>query len=49
VVEEFKRIIADSEVIQEDDSSWPHPDRSGRQELEIKMGQEHISFTVRRA
>lgn len=29
----------------EDDSSWPEPDRVGRQELEIVFGSEHISFT----
>jgi protein mago nashi len=34
-----------SEVTKEDDHNWPEPDRVGRQELEIKMGREHISFT----
>lgn len=29
----------------EDDSQWPEPDRVGRQELEVVMGREHISFT----
>ncbi len=28
----------------EDDSSWPEPDAGGRQELEIKLDNEHISF-----
>ena len=31
----------------EDDHNWPEPDRIGRQELEVKLGKEHISFTVR--
>jgi protein mago nashi len=31
---------------QEDDSAWPQPDRVGRQELEIVVGDEHISFTT---
>lgn len=31
----------------EDDHNWPEPDRVGRQELEVKLGKEHISFTVR--
>jgi len=31
---------------QEDDSAWPVPDRVGRQELEIVIGDEHISFTT---
>ena len=46
VIEEFKRIIADSEISREDDHNWPEPDKIGRQELEIKMDKEHISFTV---
>jgi hypothetical protein len=46
VIEEFKRIIAESEITKEDDGSWPEPDKIGRQELEIRMDKEHISFTV---
>ena len=37
VLDEVKRMIADSEVTKEDDNQWPEPDRVGRQELEIKM------------
>ncbi|TPX33002.1 hypothetical protein SmJEL517_g03986 [Synchytrium microbalum] len=43
---ELKRIIADSEIMKEDDKQWPVPDRVGRQELEVVMGNEHISFTT---
>ena len=43
---ELRRIIEDSEVMKEDDSNWPEPDRVGRQELEVVLGDEHISFTV---
>lgn len=77
VMEELKRIIVDSEIMAEDDSAWPPPDRVGRQvsiviivgssigaewlwenkkinasrimclqELEIVIGDEHISFTT---
>jgi len=46
VIEELKRIIDESELLKEDDSLWPAPDRIGRQELEIVMGDEHISFTT---
>jgi protein mago nashi len=46
VLEEIKRIICDSEVTGEDDHNWPAADRVGRQELEIKLGNEHISFSV---
>ena len=30
----------------EDDKLWPQPDREGRQELEIILGNEHICFNV---
>lgn len=46
VLDELKRIIDESEIMQEDDSVWPTPDRVGRQELEIVMGDTHISFTT---
>ena len=35
-------------VSREDDRLWPEADRIGRQELEIVLNNEHISFTVRR-
>jgi hypothetical protein len=31
----------------EDDSKWPQKNKDGRQELEIRLGSEHISFEVR--
>lgn len=46
VMKELRRIIEESEVMKEDDNLWPEPDRIGKQELEIVMGEEHISFTV---
>lgn len=46
VLDELKRIIEDSEIMQEDDASWPQPDRVGSQELEILIGNQHISFTT---
>lgn len=46
VMEELKRIIDDSEIMKEDDEAWPAPDRVGRQELEIVLNNEHISFTT---
>uniref|UniRef100_A0A7S3DCP4 Mago nashi n=1 Tax=Palpitomonas bilix TaxID=652834 RepID=A0A7S3DCP4_9EUKA len=47
VLQEFKKIVEDSEVMKEDDSNWPEPDQVGSQELEIVLGDEHISFKVR--
>jgi len=46
VVAELKRVIEDSEIMKEDDHNWPEPDRGGKQELEIVLGDEHISFTT---
>lgn len=46
ILQELRRIVEDSEIMQEDDSSWPQPDRVGRQELEIQLGNEHISFAT---
>merc|ERR1719337_57007 len=46
VLGELKRILADSEILREDDKNWPAPDRVGRQELEVVIGNEHISFTT---
>lgn len=45
VLEELRRIVEKSSVLAQDDSKWPEPDRVGRQELEIVLGKEHISFT----
>ena len=33
VLEELQRIIEDSEIMKEDDTLWPNPDRVGRQVL----------------
>jgi protein mago nashi len=46
VINELKRIVEDSEIMKEDDHNWPQPDRVGKQELEIVLGDEHISFTT---
>jgi protein mago nashi len=35
VIEELKRIIDESEVMQEDDALWPPPDRVGRQVMQL--------------
>ena len=34
------------QVTKEDDNLWPMPDKVGRQELEVVLGDEHISFTT---
>ena len=47
VVKELKRIVEASEIIKEDDSNWPKKNIVGKQELEIRLGNDHISFEVR--
>lgn len=37
-------LLCAPQVMKEDDSNWPEPDRVGRQELEVVMGNEHVSF-----
>jgi hypothetical protein len=44
MIQEIKRIIKDSEITKEDDSKWPQKNKDGRQELEIRIGSEHIQF-----
>ena len=46
VMEEVKRIVSKSEIVEEDDSKWPEPNTDGRQELEILLDNKHIFFTV---
>eukprot|EP01024_Parvocaulis_polyphysoides_P041292 TRINITY_DN37857_c0_g1_i1.p1 TRINITY_DN37857_c0_g1~~TRINITY_DN37857_c0_g1_i1.p1 ORF type:complete len:161 (-),score=9.12 TRINITY_DN37857_c0_g1_i1:76-519(-) len=44
LLDEAARIIRESEILKEDDKNWPEPDKVGKQELEVVMGEEHISF-----
>ncbi|KAJ9495355.1 Protein mago nashi [Exophiala xenobiotica] len=44
LISEIKRIIKDSEITKEDDLRWPKKNKDGRQELEIRLGTDHIQF-----
>ncbi|EPY30651.1 protein mago nashi [Angomonas deanei] len=44
VLAALKHIIEQSSVMDCDDERWPEPDRNGRQELEIHLGNVHASF-----
>merc|ERR1712023_367593 len=44
VLNEFKRIIQNANLMKEDDNNWPVPDKIGRQELELIVSNTHISF-----
>merc|ERR1711879_1006464 len=46
VMQELQRVIGESEILKEDDNNWPQPNEVGRQEIEIVMGNEHISFVT---
>ncbi|EDO06314.2 Mago_nashi superfamily protein [Babesia bovis T2Bo] len=46
VVAELRRIIEESEITSEDHSDWPIPDRIGRQELELRLGGKHYTFST---
>ncbi|KAJ1625963.1 Mago nashi protein, partial [Pavlovales sp. CCMP2436] len=46
VVQELRRVVAESETTSEDDNQWPTADVNGRQELEVVMNGEHISFVT---
>lgn len=47
MIKELKRIIEESEVMKEDDNKWPKKNIVGKQELEIRCGNEHVSFEVK--
>ncbi|ETS60677.1 hypothetical protein PaG_04576 [Moesziomyces aphidis] len=44
MVAELRRIVEDSEIMREDDAKWPKKNSTGRQELEVRLGNDHISF-----
>merc|ERR1712216_1023565 len=46
VMAEVKRIVEESEIVKEDDKHWPEPNRDGRQEFEVVLGSNHISFAT---
>jgi protein mago nashi len=46
MVDELRRIVKESEIMREDDAKWPKKNVAGRQELEVRLGKEHISFEV---
>ncbi|KAF2094547.1 Mago nashi protein [Rhizodiscina lignyota] len=44
MISEIRRIVKDSEIMKEDDARWPQKNKDGRQELEIRLGNDHINF-----
>ncbi|KAL7714134.1 Protein mago nashi [Entamoeba marina] len=46
VIQTIKEMIESSKVLELDDSKWPEENEDGLQELEIKYGSTHISFST---
>uniref|UniRef100_A0A7S2U040 Uncharacterized protein n=1 Tax=Lotharella oceanica TaxID=641309 RepID=A0A7S2U040_9EUKA len=46
VIDEAKSMIQKSGITQESDARWPSPNSIGRQELEVVIGDQHISFVT---
>ena len=44
VIDQLRDLIEESEIIREDDEKWPQKNVGGKQELEIRIGNQHISF-----
>jgi len=44
MLEEVKRITDQSDILKESDDRWPKRNKDGREELEIKLGNKHVSF-----
>ena len=41
---EILKYVTMTDTCREDDTTWPKRNANGRQELEIRLGKEHISF-----
>jgi len=44
MIKELKRIIEASDIVKEDDTNWPKKSIVGKQELELRIGSDHIAF-----
>lgn len=48
VIKVLKKMIKESEILRENDTKWPPKNRDGKQELEIKFANYHVSFETAR-
>jgi protein mago nashi len=46
VIDEMKRIILDSGVMACEDKDWPKPDKIGKQEFVVRIGDKEINLTT---
>jgi hypothetical protein len=42
---DLAQLLLGLQIVKEDDNKWPEPDRVGKQELEVILNGQHISFT----
>ncbi|KCV71810.1 hypothetical protein H696_01228 [Fonticula alba] len=45
-IQALQQIVAESDIVEEDDKLWPRPNNSGKQELEVVLDNKHISFST---
>lgn len=46
VIEEMKRIVVASGVMECKDTEWPKPDKIGKQELVVRVGEREVTLTT---
>ena len=46
VLDELRKIIKDSKLLQEDDRRWPEPNKVGKQELKITLDGRNYTFLL---
>ncbi len=46
VIDEMKRIISESGIMDCDDKEWPKPDKIGKQEFVVRMGGKEVKLTT---
>ena len=46
ILNELKRIVVNSVILEQDDTEWPEANKNGKQEMEIVLDNKHISFST---
>ena len=44
VIDEMKRIVLESGILDCKDGEWPKPDKIGKQELVVRVGEREVSL-----
>lgn len=44
MLDEIEKIVRESKIMGCEDDDWPHPNKIGKQELDIRIGKEEINF-----